>query len=79
MSFINVGYGNFVVSERIIAIVYPDSAPLKRNLNSLREENKVTDVTYGKPTQSIIYLDNGQVVLSSLHPDTLVRRYDAKK
>lgn len=76
---LNVGHGNAVVSQRIIAIVSPRSAPIKRLRKEARKAGKVIDVTEGRQTRSVIILDTGHVVLSALMPATLVARLLGRK
>ncbi len=74
MAFINIGFGNIVNSEKITAIITPDSAPCKRLVQNAREENRVIDATQGRRTKGVIITQNNQVVLSALVPDTIASR-----
>ncbi|MCL1995390.1 MAG: DUF370 domain-containing protein [Defluviitaleaceae bacterium] len=74
MKPINIGYGNIVMMERIVAIVSPESAPIKRVLQDAKEQKQVIDATYGRRTRSIIFTDAGFVILSPLQPETLAGR-----
>lgn len=76
---LNVGHGNAVVSSRILAIVSPRSAPIKRLRKEAQKTGKVIDVTEGRQTRSVIVLDTGHVVLSALMPSTLVARLLGKR
>ena len=78
MYFICIGHGNYVSINRVVSIVYPDSAPIKRQMARLREEDRLVDVTCGKPTRALILLDDGRGVLSTLHPETIANRADDK-
>ena len=78
MKLVNIGFGNFVSLERVVSIIGPDSAPLKRMIQRAREEGKIIDATFGIKTRSIINLDSDQIVLSALQPETLVARIDPK-
>lgn len=78
MRLINIGFGNFVSFQRVVSIIGPDSAPLKRMIQKAREEGKVIDATFGRKTRSIINLDSDQIVLSALQPETLAARIDPK-
>ncbi|MGO4986643.1 MAG: DUF370 domain-containing protein [Gallicola sp.] len=78
MKLVNIGFGNFVSLERVVSIIGPDSAPLKRMIQRAREEGKIIDATFGRKTRSIINLDSDQIVLSALQPETLVARIDPK-
>lgn len=73
-SLIHVGFGNVVNSEKIISIVSPDSAPIKRMVSSAKEQGIAIDATHGRKTKSVIIMENGQVVLSALLTDTIVKR-----
>lgn len=74
MSFINIGFGNIVNSDMIVAIVSPDSAPSKRLLQKNKEENRIIDATQGRRTKSLIVTTTGNLVLSALLPDTIAAR-----
>ncbi len=75
---INVGFGNVVATDKIVAIITPDSAPAKRLVQRAKEEERVIDATQGRRTRSILIMDRNQIVLSSLQPDTLSGRYEGK-
>ena len=72
--FINVGFGNLVNSDKIISIVSPDAAPIKRLVQRAKEQDKVVDATAGRKTKAVIVCENDRIVLSSLVPDTIGRR-----
>ena len=74
IKFINIGYGNIVVANRIIAIVSPESAPIKRIIQEAKDAKTVIDATYGRKTRAVIIMDNGNVVLSSIMPETVSAR-----
>jgi extracellular matrix regulatory protein A len=74
IKLINIGFGNIVAANRIIAIVSPDSAPIKRIINDARETGQLIDATYGRRTRAVIVVDSGHVVLSALHPETVANR-----
>lgn len=78
MNLISIGLGNFVPYERISAIVAPDSAPVKRIVQEAKDKGVCIDATYGRRTRAVLVLDNGQVVLSSIQPETLVGRNQKK-
>ncbi len=71
---VNIGYGNIVMANKILAIVAPDSSPIKRLVAELRENGALIDATYGRRTRSVIFLDNGTGVLSSVQPETICAR-----
>ncbi|MDE6502752.1 MAG: DUF370 domain-containing protein [Ruminococcus sp.] len=74
MKFINIGYGNMVSSERIVTIVSPESAPIKRMVQEARDEGRAIDATYGRKTRAVIVMDSGHIILSSLVAETLATR-----
>ncbi|MCL2015906.1 MAG: DUF370 domain-containing protein [Defluviitaleaceae bacterium] len=71
---VNVGFGNVVFLNRIIAIVNKDSSPVKRMIQDAKEENRLIDATQGRRTRSVIVTDSGHIVLSSVQPETLASR-----
>ena len=74
MKFINVGFGNMIAAERVVALVSPDSAPMKRLVGEAREGGRVIDVTCGRRTRSIIITDSDHVILSATQPETIAGR-----
>ncbi len=78
VKLINVGYGNFISSNRIIAIVGPDSAPVKRMVQEAKEERRAIDATYGRRTRAVIISDSDHVILSAVQPETIAHRFDIK-
>ena len=72
---INVGLGNVVNAERIIAIVSPESAPVKRLINDARINGKLIDATYGRKTRAVVICDSEQVILSPVQPETVAHRF----
>ena len=79
IQFLNIGYGNMVSANRIIAILNPDSAPIKRIVQETKEKGTLIDATYGRKTRSVIMMDTGQVVLSPNIPGTIGSRLDSTK
>lgn len=75
MKLINVGFGNMINSERIVAVVVPDSAPVKRIIQNAKELGKLIDVTQGRKTMSVIFTDSEHVVLSYLKPEKISDRF----
>lgn len=69
MKLINIGFGNLVSQERVVAIVSPDSAPIKRMVQESRERGMLIDATYGRKTASILVMDSDHVILSALTPE----------
>lgn len=79
MQLLNVGHGNFVSREKMVAVVKPDSSPIKRLIQETRDRGLLIDATQGKKTQSVIITDCGMVVLSALSAETLEQRNDSVK
>ena len=71
---INVGYGNVVNVDKIVSIVSPDSAPIKRMVQNAKDEGTAVDATQGRKTQGVIVTDSGYLILSALLPETIVGR-----
>lgn len=74
LKLINIGFGNVVSANRIISIVSPESAPIKRIISVARDENKLIDATYGRRTRAVIITDSDHVVLSAVQPETVGQR-----
>lgn len=74
MQLINIGFGNMVSSERIISIVSPESAPLKRIVQEAKDEKKAIDATFGRRTRSVLIMDSGHIILSAIQPETIAGR-----
>ena len=74
MKFINIGFGNMISSARLIAIVSPESAPIKRIIQEAKDKGTLIDATYGRKTRAVIIMDSGHVILSSLITDTVAAR-----
>lgn len=75
MKLINIGFGNLVSDERIVSIVLPESAPVKRIAQEAREKGMLIDATYGRKTKSVIVTDSEHVVLSALSPENIAQRH----
>lgn len=75
---INIGFGNMVLSNRVIAVVSPESAPIKRLIQDARDKGILVDATYGRRTRAVIITDSRHIVLSSLQPETVANRMTAK-
>jgi len=78
-TLLNIGFGSSVVSERIVAIVSPNSAPMKRLKDEARDEKRLIDSTHGRRTRSIIVMDSNHVVLSAIQAETISQRYATLK
>ncbi len=74
MKLVNIGFGNMVSVSRIIAVVSPDSAPIKRIISDARERGNLIDATYGRRTRAVVVCDSGHVILSALQPETVSGR-----
>jgi extracellular matrix regulatory protein A len=79
MRFINIGFGNAVSSQRVIAVIASDSAPVKRMIQESREAGRLIDGTAGRKTRTVIQMDSGHVVLSALQPETIIGRLKTEK
>ena len=71
---INIGFGNIVAANRIVAIVSPESAPIKRIIQEARDGERLIDATYGRRTRGVIIMDSDHVVLSAVQPETVAHR-----
>ena len=74
LRLINIGFGNMIAADRIIAIVSPDSAPVKRMIQEARDRKRVIDATQGRRTRAVIQTDSDRVVLSAIQPETIAGR-----
>jgi regulator of extracellular matrix RemA (YlzA/DUF370 family) len=74
-ALLNIGFGSTVVSERVVAIVSPNSAPMKRLKDEAREDRRLIDATHGRRTRAIIILDSNHVVLSAILSETISQRF----
>ncbi|MBR5308601.1 MAG: DUF370 domain-containing protein [Clostridia bacterium] len=74
MQLINIGFGNMVSASRVIALVSPDSAPIKRLIQDTRDTGKLIDVTCGRKTRAVIITDSDHVILSAIQPETISNR-----
>ena len=78
MKLINIGFGNLVSAERIVSIVSPESAPIKRMIQDGRERGQLIDASFGRSTRAVIVTDSGNLILSSLTPEVLAQRAEEK-
>lgn len=78
MKLINIGFGNMISADRLIAIVSPESAPIKRTIQEARDRNMLIDATYGRRTRAVIIMDSDHVVLSAILPETISGRMDSR-
>lgn len=79
MRLVNVGFGSMVSAQRLIAVVGPDSAPIKRMIQEAREAGNLIDATYGRKTKAVLIMDSDHVVLSALQPETVAGRLGGKE
>jgi regulator of extracellular matrix RemA (YlzA/DUF370 family) len=74
MKLINIGFGNMVAAGRLVAIVSPESAPIKRIIQDAKERGTLIDATYGRRTRAVLVMDSEHVILSSIQPETVANR-----
>lgn len=79
IKLINIGFGNIVSANRIISIVSPESAPIKRIIQEARDRNMLIDATYGRRTRAVIITDSDHVILSAVQPETVAHRLTSKE
>ncbi len=77
MKFINIGFGNMVAADRVITIVSPDSAPIKRLIQDAKDSGRVIDVSCGRRTRAVIVTDSEHVILSAIQAETIANRLDS--
>ncbi|PKK38671.1 hypothetical protein ABB02_01977 [Clostridiaceae bacterium JG1575] len=76
IKLINIGFGNFISAQRLVAIVAPESAPIKRIIQEARDRGMLIDATYGRRTRAVIITDSDHVILSAVQPETVAHRLD---
>ncbi|MBI2940126.1 MAG: DUF370 domain-containing protein [Chloroflexi bacterium] len=74
VELVPIGFGNVVALNRVLVMMAPDSAPIKRMIQDAREKNTLIDATYGRKTKAVIVLDNGHLVLAAIQPETISAR-----
>ena len=79
MLLLNIGFGNMVSAGRLIAVVSPESAPIKRVIQDARDRGMLIDATYGRRTKSVILMDTDHVILSAIPPEAIAERADGKQ
>ncbi len=79
MKLINIGFGNMVSDARVLSIVAPDSAPIKRMVQEARERGMLIDASYGRKTKAVIVMDTDHVILSALGPEVIAARWQGKQ
>ena len=79
MKLINIGFGNMVSANRLIAVVRPESAPIKRMVQEARERGNLVDASYGRRTRAVLITDSDHIILSALQPETLAGRWNGRE
>ena len=79
MKLVNIGFGNMVSAEKVVAVVSPDSAPIKRIVQEAKEGGVLIDATFGRRTKAVLIMDGGTVVLSAILPETVAGRFNEKE
>ncbi len=74
MKLLNIGFGNMVAANRLLAIVSPDSAPIKRIIQDAKDSGRLIDATYGRRTRAVLMMDSDHVILSAIQPETVAGR-----
>ena len=74
IQLLNIGFGNMVSANRVMAIISPESAPIKRMVQDARDKGLLIDATYGRKTRAVLVMDRGQIVLSAIQPETVAHR-----
>lgn len=76
MQLVNIGFGNIIVANKIVAIVSPESAPIKRMVQEAKDKGNAIDATYGRRTRAVVITDSDHLILSALQPETVASRLD---
>lgn len=79
MKFINIGFGNMVAANRVIAVVSPDSSPIKRAIRESEDKGLLINATYGRRTRAVIVMDSEHVILSAILPETITKRLEGEE
>ena len=79
MKLINIGFGSMVAAGRLLSVLAPDSAPIKRVIQEARDRGMLIDASYGRKTQAVLLMDTDHVILSALTPQTLLERWQNQK
>ena len=74
IQLLNIGFGNMVSANRVMAIISPESAPIQRRVQDARDKGLLIDATYGRKTRAVLVMDSGQIVLSAIQPETVAHR-----
>ncbi len=76
MQLVNIGFGNIIAANKIVAIVSPESAPIKRMVQEAKDEKTAIDATCGRRTRAVLIMDSGHIILSAVQPETVAGRID---
>lgn len=79
MKLVNIGFGNMISAHRMVTMVSPESAPIKRLTQEARERGVLVDASFGRKTQAVLIMDSGHVILSSLTPEALAPRFEEQE
>jgi hypothetical protein len=79
MKFVNIGFGNMVAATRVIAVVSPESSPIKRAIRESEDKGLLINATYGRRTRAVIFMDSEHVVLSAIMPETISKRLEGEE
>ncbi|MGF1493497.1 MAG: extracellular matrix/biofilm regulator RemA [Microcoleaceae cyanobacterium] len=79
IQLINIGFGNIISANRVITIVSPESAPIKRIITDARDRGQLIDATYGRRTRAVIVMDSSHIILSAIQPETVAHRFVVNK
>lgn len=79
LKLVNIGFGSMVSAQRVVAVISPESAPIKRLIQEARERGDLIDASFGRKTQTVMIMDSGHVILSSLTPEVLSTRFEERK
>lgn len=74
MKLVNIGFGGMVAEERILAVISPDSSPIKRIIQDVRERGQLVDASFGRKTQAVLVMDSGHIILSALTPEAITAK-----
>lgn len=74
MKLVNIGFGGMVAEQRILAVISPDSSPIKRMIQDVRDRGQLIDASFGRKTQAVLVMDSGHIVLSALTPDAITAK-----
>ncbi len=77
MKLINIGFGSLINAQRLVGIVSPDSAPIKRIVQEARERGTLIDASYGRKTRAVLLLDSDHIILSAIQPETIANRFES--